>query len=1064
MAQLAVSFIGAAAGFAIGGPTGASIGWALASTVWALTHQPKMVSPRLEDLTVRGADYGQMVPIIFGTVRVGGLGMGQGSVSAGKNKFTEHEEDSGGKGDSGPKSYTYTLSFFNEICEAPVGGIAGVWRRWANGKLITDNGEAASSKWPYTLYLGDTSQMPDPTMETIYGEGLVCPMRGRAYESVEEVSVEDYGRARPQVEYEAFTKGGDIPWRLSSFSPWGTHGTGVSRAATYSNGELITTMGTGAAIDETIYVQKFKLDGTPIGPEMAIDETGLAINTGGAKVRNLNLVALGGFGNPTTWFDILGGGGLDIDASASTLGTSVLGNANVALGDYIYTVGGTSGGFQHICRYNKYGPSPTNYLGGEFVDSVAMDDNYSASTVYFGSSDDGFLYVMAPAFGPGGIKFWRYNADLTVDHAWTTTETGATFGFSNIQLGNFFVYKNLIVVHTTEASQKFLRLVKINDDDTLSDYGVRLSSAVFSEVFTIDIGLGLGVDALGVFSLNPPPSPVTLGEIVAALCERAGYSSGQYDVTDLTQVVRGFAVGSQMEAANAINLLRNVFFFDACQCDGKILFRNRGHDADYTIPDSDLAAHVPGDEKPELLECTRVPQEELVRTVWVRYYDYTNDYQSGTQYWTHPTTLSQTDVSIDLPIVLTAGEAQLIAQWHIHFAYLERDRFAFYVDDTWAKIRPTDVVIVRGVNIRVTVVTEMPTGIIKVEGVRAFAGAFTGSNLTDPIEGDIPGSSGGGQGGQTTPDSKADTNVILIDGPWINEAESANSIRAAIYKSSTGAWSGAGLYKSVDGGTTYSQVLTTGSSASVGTTSALGDFLGGNTIDTVNKITVVMTNGTLSSTTDDGLLNGLNLVAVGSPSTGWEFLQFKTATLTNTDTYELTDLLRGRFGTEWRMGSHVVNEIFVLLSTTVLVPMAPAEIGVARKFKAVTAGSAIADVTATDFTYAGVALTALSPVLLSGGRNASGDLLMTWVPRRRGSGGWPNGSDLPATDPPNWQIEVGTDATFTTIKHVVGITTTTYTYTAADQTTEFGSPQSTIHWRVAQLCAVGLGYFGKTSS
>jgi hypothetical protein len=135
MGQLVLGLAGAFIGNMIAPGIGASVGFALGSFAYTLLDPVKVQGPRLQDTKVRGADYGTMRPILYGTMRIGGLGMGQGSTSEGPNKFTEHEEKSGGKGGPQVTNFRYTLSWMNEIAEGPIAGVA---RRWVNNRLMTD--------------------------------------------------------------------------------------------------------------------------------------------------------------------------------------------------------------------------------------------------------------------------------------------------------------------------------------------------------------------------------------------------------------------------------------------------------------------------------------------------------------------------------------------------------------------------------------------------------------------------------------------------------------------------------------------------------------------------------------------------------------------------------------------------------------------------------------------------------------------------------------------------------------------------------------------------------------
>ena len=942
MGQLALGLAGAGIGFAFGGPTGAQIGWIMGSFAWNLLDPPKIEGPRLQDTKVRGADYGSMRPILYGMARIGGLGMGQGSTSDGPNKFTEHEEKSGGKGGPEITNYRYTLSFANEICEGP---IVGVQRRWANGRLLTEAGAEPSDDWPYVLYLGDATQMPDPTMETIYGVGEVNPMRGVAYEMVEEKDVEDFGRARPNVEYEAFTAGGDIPWRVSSFAPWaGTISNFHFSNATYANGVITATEISGGN-PPTFYTRKWKLDGTQIGSTLTqtisdpVGRIGAVVNLNAFLCLDSPSDYWWYVFNPTTQeFER----GAQPTAPVAIFPNIVVESRNLYKNNYIYTLGNNAGN-AYLSRFHAPGGTP-----GDYLDSVLLENTLPAANVTIMDSTDEFIYLLVA--NTGSARMWRYNADLTLDHYWDVADTSGTTVAGGPLSG--FVYNGLVQYVYTIGSNHYVRLIRINGDDTLVDYGVSIASNNHHSIY---LSGGRLLDTGGVYSLVPPPANVILGDVVADLLERAGLTAAQYDVSDLTQEVRGFVVGSQMTVRNAIDILRKAFFFDVTEFDGKVVCVNRGHDAIATIPDGDLGAHEPGSEAPEPLEMTRVPEAELPRTVFINHYNFDADYQQGSQYWRRTVTRSQSDVTLDLPLVFTPTEALDRAQWHMHFAWLERDRFTWYTTRKWSKLTPTDVVIVRGVNIRITSKNESPNGLIKWEGVRAFAGGFTaGGPVTEPIDGGTPGAGGGGQPPATPPSAAVATQLVLLDIPIVSQGDFPFGFYAAAGPATPGRWPGYALFKSIDGGTTYAQVASTSTVSTLGrvTAGSLASYALGDVVDE-STCTVVLSDAaaTLESISGTALTNGGNLCAIRSGTT-WELCNFRDAVLVGTSTYELTGFLRGRKGTV--TAGHATGDTFVLLPT-LNVDAPETELNVALKYKAVTFGLAVADTAAVDFTNTGEA-------------------------------------------------------------------------------------------------------------
>jgi len=145
--------------------------------------------------------------------------------------------------------------------------------------------------------------------------------------------------------------------------------------------------------------------------------------------------------------------------------------------------------------------------------------------------------------------------------------------------------------------------------------------------------------------------------------------------------------------------------------------------------------------------------------------------------------------------------------------------------------------------------------------------------------------------------------------------------------------------------------------------------------------------------------------------------------------------------------------------STLVRPAATADIGIMKRFRAVTFGTYINDAETLALTYQGASLKPYAPVLLGGGRNASGDVTINWVRRSRVGGAWSDYADVPiGEESESYEIEIWSSG-YSTLKRTLTASTPTATYTAAQQTADFGGTQSTIYVRVYQLSAiVGRGY------
>ena len=195
MASLALGVAGAAVG-SFFGPLGTSIGWSVGAMLGGALFAKGQSGPRLTDLRVQNSAYGQVIPIGYGTIRVAGNVIWS-------TDLVESKKKSSGKG--GPKitTYSYSVSFAVALCEGP---IVGLLRIWADGRLIYGEGSSGTTL-PITLYLGDETQLPDPTMEAEEGAGNVPAHRGTAYIVFTALQLAEFGNRIPNLTFEVIASG-----------------------------------------------------------------------------------------------------------------------------------------------------------------------------------------------------------------------------------------------------------------------------------------------------------------------------------------------------------------------------------------------------------------------------------------------------------------------------------------------------------------------------------------------------------------------------------------------------------------------------------------------------------------------------------------------------------------------------------------------------------------------------------------------------------------------------------------------------------------------------------------
>jgi len=164
--------------------------------------------------------------------------------------------------------------------------------------------------------------------------------------------------------------------------------------------------------------------------------------------------------------------------------------------------------------------------------------------------------------------------------------------------------------------------------------------------------------------------------------------------------------------------------------------------------------------------------------------------------------------------------------------------------------------------------------------------------------------------------------------------------------------------------------------------------------------------------------------------------------LVSTGRYQITNLLRGRRGTEWAMGAPASAgaTVVVLNSSVFELPFVAADVGVPWN---ITLGPASKPVgndswVTVSVTPSGASLKPFAPVQMAGLVETSGDVTLSWVRRSRdpAADAW-EPVDAPLLDTPEaYEIDIMSGAT---VKRTLVASTTTATYAAADQITDFGS-------------------------
>lgn len=1039
------TIVGAVVGFYAGGPQGAFAGASIGAGIGGLVDPPKgptIRGPRLEDLSVQNAQYGSPLARIYGTVGVSGTVIW---VENNQIKEVTKKKSQGGKGGGGGatvETFTYFGTFAVALGDAPAQGFAAIRRVWVGPDLIYNAGSndletiiaSNQASTQFRFYSGADDQMPDPRIEAEMGVGNAPAFRGTSYIVMYDLPLAKSGNSLmgAQLKIEVIGQSLEVDAELvSTRDPSPPDG-----LSSYDIGcaNLLTSTGTS--------ILSLKSDGN------FFQET---INPSGSRTRSN--IALGDSYDYAIKADIDIGGICLLDYSLQSLYFSS--------GPVLLPTTDTDQ-LSKVWRYSDLIIiSTTVSFDTRITIADAGTGALIATTLYTGSielsfnSDAGLVGIEDD--GTTVVEFDI--GDLSVTN---TYDAGVVFGGGSDRA--IYATAEYIYQWSGDIASPSLFVISRADQQVIGEYDF-LSLASGGDGTTIPFMVARHGIAAIYQPVIPPKlhyiklpvlgsSGIPLSDVVEAELIRSELiSSADIDVTDLaSDIVRGYRPAGVQQVRSCIGPLQMAYPFDLIMDGYQIKAVRRGlHSSVATIPAENLDARAYGDAPGIQFDQQREMDSQLPRQVVLRHIDAAREYEVNEQRSAERMSAQTVDVrEIDLALVLTPDEAAQISDVEMTRNWLERVPASFRLPPEYLHLQPADVITVENsygsFEMLLGEIAYTPDGRLECSSRPNAAAVYSSTAV-------------GGQG--PTPDGEiplaSNTVAILLDIPLMRDEDDVYGFGAAVAGEST-SWPGGALLRSADGGQTWVDLQAFNAPVTMGyCRNSLGESSGA-LIDYGSELHVDPLAGAFESITEAQMLTGLHYCAYGSDER-WEIIQFADADLQADGSYLLSTLVRGIKGTEWATGLHEDGDALIFLDDPdLLVIGAAAEtLGLEREYRALTAGQLVDDVDSQLFTYHGVNLEPLSPVDPVAVRSGS-DWMLSWTRRSRyGSSWWTTGVERPLGESSeSYEIDILDGLT---VVRTLTSTTTAVTYTAAQQTTDFGSPQTSINYRVYQLSTrVGRGY------
>lgn len=544
------------------------------------------------------------------------------------------------------------------------------------------------------------------------------------------------------------------------------------------------------------------------------------------------------------------------------------------------------------------------------------------------------------------------------------------------------------------------------------------------------------------------PGGHTVAGAIAAMAGRVGVQN--IDVASITQTLPGFVVARQTTARSAIEELMTAYSLVGASIPGGVTVKPRGVAGGGGI---DIEMFGTGSERPaqgQPWRMSRIPQTDIPREVNLAFMDTSRDYQPSAVRAQRQDGTGEGSSSYSLAVVLDPDKAKAMVE-QIHADILSSrntvegltlppsfsqinagDAFDVKIDGEWRRISLSKASV--GSN-----------SLVEISGMEEFAGTWmphTAITEKPPVP------------VQNIPEVVA-TTLHLMDIPILSSLDDDPGFYYAV--GGDDGWRSASILRSTDN-VNFSDLTYQNIAATMGTCQ---NTLGNGPwqfFDEVNTLDVLLLadEDELFSCTESDLYSAKNFALVGN-----ELIQFKTATLIAPKTYRLSTLVRGRQGTDHLTGTHGASERFVYIGDVTTIDRVTDDLALrnaVRYYKGVSLYQDATAVTSQSFANTCVGLKPFSPINIVATRDGPGEITFSWTRRTRIPSTLTDGVDAPLGEAfEAYEVDIydGPDVVRT-------LTTNTQTavYSVANQTTDFGSTQSSVTVRVYQISAtVGRGQY-----
>ena len=398
-----------------------------------------------------------------------------------------------------------------------------------------------------------------------------------------------------------------------------------------------------------------------------------------------------------------------------------------------------------------------------------------------------------------------------------------------------------------------------------------------------------------------------LSDIIADICDIAGYDESDYNVSDLTTtIVPGYRIARSGTPISFIKPLSIAYFFDIIDNASQLVFLRHGNGSTINIDEDELGCASIGS-KNSHLELKKINREELPSKVSMTYINPDRHYENNTQAIERISSTHYSVNNLQISAVFTDDIASQITDSILHTLNYESEIYVINIPPTRLDIQCGDLISFSYSDYSYegrVIEKSYVNGYIELKLIKYDYSLRTSTRTgaTALLE-------------QAAIPLLGQALIYILDIPALRSNENNDAGMYVAASSYVPNWPGGEIYsRPADGDFAFLQILSNSNIGHIYQYTQGTDIIA-NRWDNDTILEVTMLGGDLQTITEIQTLNNNNVAAWGNTGR-WEIICFQNASLINDNTYRISKLLRGRRNTTRNIDLHTEGDVFVILNAS----------------------------------------------------------------------------------------------------------------------------------------------------